>query len=42
MTVPPAGDQIIVIAQDDDTYRPLKEPAATSQQGDTCPPGTSR
>ncbi|CAL5222099.1 g4408 [Coccomyxa viridis] len=36
------GDQIIVIAQDDDTYRPLNEPAATSQQGDTCPPGTSR
>ena len=36
------GDQIIVIAQDDDTYWPLEEPAALPQPGCNCPPGVSR
>ncbi|EIE23062.1 hypothetical protein COCSUDRAFT_584, partial [Coccomyxa subellipsoidea C-169] len=36
------GDHVIVIAQDDDSYAPLKEPAAAPQPGDACPPGVSR
>ncbi|KAK9903321.1 hypothetical protein WJX75_002746 [Coccomyxa subellipsoidea] len=36
------GDHVIVIAEDDDSYAPLKEPAALPEPGDACPPGISR
>lgn len=36
------GDQVIVIAEDDDSYSPLDCPAALPVPGDSCPPGVSR
>ena len=37
-----AGDQVIVIAEDDDTYAPLAEPGARPAEGVTCPTCPSR
>jgi hypothetical protein len=36
------GDQVIVIAEDDDSYSPAKEPAAVRDPEDSCPPCVSR
>lgn len=33
---------MIVIAEDDDSYAPLKQPAALPESEDACPPGISR
>lgn len=37
-----AGEHVIVIAEDDDTYTPLPEPAVRAQPDDSCPACASR